>query len=62
VANAIKTQFSAYKVKDDNDVEELTYADGSKRYYVRLRKSSGGGGSDVRVMFNANGTVFCQKK
>ncbi|WP_373553830.1 PepSY-like domain-containing protein [Haliscomenobacter sp.] len=62
VANAIKTQFSAYKVKDDNDVEELTYADGSKRYYVRLRKSSGGGSSDVRVMFNANGTVFCQKK
>ncbi|MDX2068061.1 MAG: PepSY-like domain-containing protein [Haliscomenobacter sp.] len=62
VANAIKTQFSGYKVKDDNDVEELTYADGSKRYYVRLRKSSGGGGSDVRVMFNANGTVFCQKK
>ncbi len=62
VANAIKTQFAAYKVKDDNDVEELTHADGSKRYYVRLRKSSGGGGSDVRVMFNANGTVFCQKK
>lgn len=62
VANAIKTQFSGYKVKDDNDVEELTYADGSKRYYVRLRKSSGGGSSDVRVMFNANGTVFCQKK
>lgn len=61
VANTIKTQFSAYKVKDDNDVEELTYADGSKRYYVRLRKSSGGGGSDVRVMFQANGTVFCQR-
>lgn len=62
VANAIKSQFSGYKVKDDDDVEELTYADGSKRYYVRLRKSSGGGSSDVRVMFNADGTVFCQKK
>lgn len=62
VANAIKTQFAGYKVKDDDDVEELTYADGSKRYYVRLRKSSGGGSSDVRVMFTADGKVFCQKK
>lgn len=62
VANAIKNQFAGYKVKDDDDVEELTYADGSKRYYVRLRKSSGGGSSDVRVMFTADGKVFCQKK
>ena len=62
VANAIKAQYAGYKVKDDDDVEELSYADGSKRYYVRLRKTSGGGGSDVRVMFTADGKVFCQKK
>lgn len=61
VANAIKNQFAGYKVKDDDEVKELTYPDGSKRYYVRLRKSSGGGSSDVRVMFLANGNIFCQR-
>jgi hypothetical protein len=62
VANAIKNLYPAYKIKDDDEVEELTYADGSKRFYVRLRKASGGGSSDVRVMFNTNGIVFCEKK
>ncbi|AEE52904.1 PepSY-like domain-containing protein [Haliscomenobacter hydrossis] len=61
VANSIKNQYTGYEIKDENEVEELTYPDASKRYYVRLRKSSGGGGSDVRIMFNTDGKVFCQK-
>lgn len=61
VSSNMSKLFAGYEIKDDNDVEELQYTDGSKRYYVRLRKSSGGGGSDVRVMFQANGSVFCQR-
>ena len=61
VSSNMSKLFAGYTIKDDNDVEELQYPDGSKRYYVRLRKSSGGGGSDVRVMFQANGSVFCQR-
>jgi hypothetical protein len=61
VSSSQSKLFAGYEIKDDNDVEELQYTDGSKRYYLRLRKSSGGGGSDVRVMFLANGTVFCQR-
>ena len=60
VSSSQSKLFAGYAIKDDN-VEELQYTDGSKRYYLRLRKSSGGGGSDVRVMFLANGTVFCQR-
>jgi hypothetical protein len=52
--------FAGYEIKDGNDVEELQYTDGSKRYYLRLSKN-GGGGSDVRVMFQSNGAVFCQR-
>ena len=62
VSNGIKSLYPGYQIKDAKDVEELSYPDGSKRYYVRLRKSGGGGGSDVRVMFTADGKVFCQKK
>jgi hypothetical protein len=62
VSNSIKSLYSGYQIKDAKDIEELSYPDGTKRYYVRLRKSGGGGGSDVRVMFTADGKVFCQKK
>ena len=62
VANGIKSLYSGYQIKDAKDIEELSYPDGTKRYYVRLRKSGGGGGSDVRVMFTVDGKVFCQKK
>jgi len=61
VSSARNKQFAGYEIKDDNDVEELLYPDNSKRYYLRLRKSGGGGGSDVRVMFLANGNIFCQR-
>jgi hypothetical protein len=62
VSNSIKSLYPGYQIKDAKDIEELSYPDGTKRYYVRLRKSGGGGGSDVRVMFTADGKVFCQKK
>ena len=61
VSSARNKQFAGYEIKDDNDVEELLYPDNSKRYYLRLRKSGSGGGSDVRVMFLANGNIFCQR-
>lgn len=61
VSSNMSKLFAGYTVKDDNDVEELQYVDGSKRYYLRLGKTSGGGSSDVRVMFQANGTIFCQR-
>lgn len=61
VNNAKNTQFAGYELKDDNEVEELLYPDNSKRYFLRLRKNGGGGGSEVRVTFLANGNIFCQR-
>jgi hypothetical protein len=59
VRTAIKNKFPGYAFKDDKSIEELTAPDTSKRYYLRLRKGSGG--SDIRVMMGSDGVEVCRK-
>lgn len=56
VSNSITTNFSGYTLEDD-EAEELTMADGSKRYEVELESTQ----NDLEVLFVADGTVICQE-
>ena len=56
VSNSITTNFSGYTLEDD-EAEELTMADGSKRYEVELESTQ----NDLEVLFAADGTVICQE-
>jgi len=57
VRNAINANFSGYRI-DDDKTERLQFADGSVQYKVELDRSSG---SDIEVIFNANGGIVCRK-
>lgn len=56
VRNAINTNFPGYQL--DNKTERLQLADGSVQYKVELKRNSG---SDVKVIFDANGAIVCKK-
>lgn len=57
VLDAIAQHFSAYEI-DDDKVKKFELADGSLQFEVELEKDSG---SDLEVVFNADGSIFCQK-
>lgn len=57
VRNAINTNFPGYRI-DDDKTERFQFADGSVQYSVELERNSG---SDVEVIFNANGGIVCRK-
>lgn len=56
VLDAIAQEFSNYSI-DQDDIEEFELADGSLQYEVELELN---GDSDLEVVFNADGTIFCQ--
>lgn len=55
VLDAIAKDFAGYEI--DDDVKQFELADGSLQFEVELEKDSG---SDIEVVFNADGSVFCQ--
>lgn len=57
VRTAIATQFPGYEIEDD-DTERYEFPDGSRQYKVELERDSG---SDLEVVFDANGNVVCKK-
>lgn len=56
VLTAIAAEFPGYEIEDD-DTERFKLADGSLQYSVKLERDSG---SDVEVVFDANGNIVCK--
>jgi uncharacterized membrane protein YkoI len=57
VLDAIAKNFSNYEI-DDDKVQKFELADGSLQFEVELEQDSG---SDLEIVFNADGSIFCQK-
>ncbi len=57
VLAAIASEFPGYEI-DDDDAERLEFPDGSFQYLVELEPRSG---SDIDVIFDANGNVICRE-
>lgn len=57
IRNAIATNFPGYGIEDDK-TERFQLADGSFQYKVELERNSG---SDVEVIFDANGRIVCRE-
>jgi hypothetical protein len=55
VTDAIATNYAAYQIEED-EVEKLENPDGSLMYAVALESNN----NDVDVIFNADGSVYCE--
>lgn len=55
VTTAIENEFPGYQI-DEDDAQQLEYADGTIEYYVELDANSG---SDIKAFYSADGTLIC---
>ncbi|PHN04810.1 PepSY-like domain-containing protein [Flavilitoribacter nigricans] len=56
VLDVIAQQYANYSI-DDDKIEQFELVDGSLQFEVELETDSG---SDLEIVFNADGSVFCQ--
>lgn len=56
ILDAIAKDYAGYEI-DDDKVQRFELPDGSLRFEVELEKDSG---SDLEIVFNADGSVFCK--
>lgn len=55
ILQVIDTTYTGYSIEED-EVYELNYPNGTKKYFIELEKESG---SDLEIIFNADGSIDC---